>query len=298
MPDVDWLAPALDALPGVRWSICLRDAAGAPVLEHRPDDVLPTASVGKVLLLLAAARRLADGGPEVGLRLPRDPGLAVADSGLWQHLDAPGLGVADLAVLVAAVSDNWATNVLLDQLGSDVPWVGPPAGPRVLALHDRVRDRRGPEHPPTLSTGSAAALSAVLLELLAGRGLGRQVGPRVLGWLRLNADLSMVASAFGLDPLAHSAPDLGLLLANKTGTDAGIRADVGLVVPCGPDGAPDDARAIAYAVLAHWAPDLPAEDERRTRLAVLGLTRRIGEQVDALVRRTPVSDPSPPPAAG
>lgn len=277
-------------MPGVRWSLAVLDAAGRPLLRHRPDDVLPAASVGKVLLLMAAATRLARAGAAAAaVTLPRDPDVRVADSGLWQHLEVAELGLADLAVLVGAVSDNWATNVLLDRVRSDVPWIGPPAGPRALALLDRVRDRRGPEHPPTLSTGSGSTLAALMLDLLADPG----VGARVLGWLRLNTDLSMVAAAFGLDPLAHTGPDLGLLLANKTGTDAGIRADVGLVVPCGPDGAPDRAGALAYAVLARWAADLPAEQERRTRLAVLAAMRRVGELVDTWVR-----EPSARPAAG
>ena len=51
----------------------------------------------------------------------------------------------------------------------------------------------------------------------------------MLGWLSLNADLSMVASAFGLDPLAHRSADHGLLLVNKTGTDGGVRSEVGVL---------------------------------------------------------------------
>lgn len=306
MPRADLLTPdlpapgplvaALEALPGVRWSICVRDASGAPLLAHRADDELPTASVGKILLLAAAAGMLHGGELAEDEPLARDPRLGVADSGLWQHLAGGPLTPSDLAVLIGAVSDNWATNVLLDRVGRErVPWstLDPAGGPRV-SLNDFVRDVRGPEHPPTLSNGTAGMLCAQLLALAAGRlpahaGDGR----RVLGWLRLNTDLSMVASAFGLDPLAHTAPDLGLLLANKTGTDAGIRADVGLVVPCGPDGVPDDGDALAYAALAHWAPDLPPDDERRTRLGVLAVMRRIGELVDGWVR-----EPSRRPAAG
>jgi beta-lactamase class A len=59
----------------------------------------------------------------------------------------------------------------------------------------------------------------------------------------------MVAGAFGLDPLAHTAPDRGRWLAHKTGTDLGLRADVGLLR--GP------RRSVAYAVLAEF------DDDRR-----------------------------------
>ena len=50
-----------------------------------------------------------------------------------------------------------------------------------------------------------------------------------VGWLGLGCDLSMVASAFNLDPLARTTMTRGFTLVNKTGTAAGVRADVGFV---------------------------------------------------------------------
>ena len=55
------------------------------------------------------------------------------------------------------------------------------------------------------------------------------VSRRLRRWLSANTDLSMVASAFCLDPLAHFEPDRGIMLVNKTGTNAGVRADAGRV---------------------------------------------------------------------
>ena len=55
-------------------------------------------------------------------------------------------------------------------------------------------------------------------------------------------DLSIVASAFDLDPLSHD----GTTLRNKTGTDDGVRVDVSIVT--GPVG------TLSYAVLADWGP--------------------------------------------
>ncbi|RLV52388.1 serine hydrolase, partial [Aeromicrobium phragmitis] len=88
----------------------------------------------------------------------------------------------------------------------------------------------------------------------------------------VNTDLSMVASAFGLDPLAHREADRSVRLANKTGTDAGVRADVGVV------GGPD--AAIAYAVLAQWDPD---GGDRRDD--VLSAMAAIGQWVSGRLRR-------------
>jgi beta-lactamase class A len=220
--------------PGVDWSIRIGDQAA-----HRPERQLRTASVGKLLLLIETARRIEDGRLDPAQPLPKDPALAVADSGLWQHLSIPALPVADLAVLVAAVSDNLATNVLLGRIGLR-PLTGLAAelGLRETALLDFVRGKRAPTDPPTLSWGTAGELAAVMAGLARGAIVSPAVSARVDAWLATGVDLSMVASAFDLDPLAHVASDL----RNKTGTDDGVRADVGHV------------GLQAYAVLANWDP--------------------------------------------
>ena len=133
------------------------------------------------------------------------------------------------------------------------------------ALLDRVRDHRGPGDAPTLSVGTAAELADLMGRLHRGEAFGPTVSATVLHWLRANTDLSMVAAAFDLDPLAHTEPDRGIRLANKTGTISTVRADVGVVE--GP------AATVAYAVLASWA---DGEDRRD---AVLGDMRGIGRLI-------------------
>jgi beta-lactamase class A len=95
----------------------------------------------------------------------------------------------------------------------------------------------------------------------------------VLDWLRPGTDLSMVASAFGFDPLAHVLEDRGLRVINKTGTNRGVRADVGI--------AEGPARRIAYAVLVNWTE--PATPDDRSRDRVLDAMRDIGAALRAAV---------------
>jgi beta-lactamase class A len=240
--------------------------AGAVLLDVDAGAVLPTASVGKVLLLVEVARRVHAGELDPAEPLPRTPADAVGDSGLWQHLQVPALPVADLAVLVGAVSDNLATNVLLRRVGLDaVAATAASLGLERTALHDVVRDVRTPVDPPALSSGSADELARLFTRLAAGEVLGPEVSATVNGWLATGTDLSMVAGALGLDPLAHTAADRGVVLRNKTGTDRGARADVGWVRAGG--------ATLAYAVLAAWAPD---RDERD---AVLAAMRALGAQL-------------------
>lgn len=225
----------------VEWSIlAVETGSGEVIVESSPELLLPTASVAKLFLLHHLAELL-DDDPSLGQLMLRKDGVApVADSGLWQHLDASALTVADCARLVGAVSDNLATNVLLDHVGLDpVQAVAGRLAPGGSMLNDSVRDVRTPADPPVLSVGCAADWAAYF----------RTPHPTVLSWLAPSADLSMVSSAFGLDPLAHSQPSpTGLAdelqVWSKTGTDHGVRAEVGLLDVGG--------RQAAYAVICRF----------------------------------------------
>jgi beta-lactamase class A len=262
------LSRALLALQDVRWSVEVRDAgSGDQLFGLTPDTVLPTASVGKVLLLIETARQLESGELGGSPPLERTAEDDVQDSGIWQFMAADRLGVEDLALLVGVVSDNLATNVLLRRVGlTQVRRTADRLGLHAVRLHDKVRDRRGPSHPPTLSEGSASEWVHLLARLSAGAVLSAEVSRRVLLWLQAGTDLSMVAQPFGLDPLAHATPDRGLRLWHKTGTDDGTRADVGLLA--GPEA------TVAYAALARWDPTGPDR-----RMAVLAAMQEVGRAV-------------------
>jgi beta-lactamase class A len=216
---------------GARVSASAADVStGRELLQIDDSIVLPTASVGKVLLLieLAAAMGVAD--PRTTGLADKDAGTVVGDSGMWRHMRASTLPVQDLAVLIGAVSDNVATNVLLSRFGLDgVRARTEELGMRRTALLDTVRDHRGPDDAPQLSVGSTAELVWLFSALARGEVVDYATSHRVLGWLSLNTDLSMVASAFGLDPLAHGRADHQLALANKTGSDVGVRSEAGVL---------------------------------------------------------------------
>lgn len=251
--------------PGVAWSLSVRNCTtGNEFLSYRGDSTQRTASIGKLLLLIEAARQVESGAlPEHEL-LQRTNDDRVRDSGLWQFLDADALSVHDACVLIGRVSDNLATNVLLRRVGlAQVERLSGQLGFRTIRLHDMVRDVRTPMDPQTLSTGSAAELSSLMHRLATNSLVSPQVSRRVVKWIRGGADLSMVASGWGLDPLTHSGAEEAIRLAHKTGTDTGVRGDVGIGEgPCG---------TVAYAALAQW--DGPGVNV----LGVLAAMRRIGE---------------------
>ncbi|MEO6999758.1 MAG: serine hydrolase [Terracoccus sp.] len=273
-PDVNRRLSLPDA-GGVEWSVCLREGSGMPLGSVGADVSLRTASVGKVLLLLETARALTAGEVRSDEVLTRTLEEWVADSGLWHTLSVESLPLGDVAALVGAVSDNLATNVLLRRVGLDqVARLATELGLRATALHDRVRDTRTSSHAATLSTGSASELSELMARIATGTAISPAADSLVRQWLSANVDQSMVGAVFveqaGLDPIAHhvllteavdraveradgpgartSGAASGQLLGvwNKTGTDSGVRADVGAVTRGG--------RTVTWAAIANWEP--------------------------------------------
>jgi beta-lactamase class A len=238
--------------------------SGKTLLAIDDRIVLPTASIGKILLLIEVSARLTSRDFSGFAILDKTPRDAVGDSGIWQHLQAPSLPVADLATLVGASSDNLATNVLLRQVGLNAVRARTESlGLMRTALLDLVRDSRGPDDAPQLSVGSTAELAWLFGALARHEIVDALTSQRVMGWLSLNSDLSQVASAFGLDPLSHRGADHNMLLVNKTGTDSGVRAEAGALRGAN--------RAVSYAVSVQFNDDgLPA------RLRVLDALRTVG----------------------
>jgi beta-lactamase class A len=268
---------AVRADPLVAWRVCVLDPATGRVIAHQdPDTVQRSASLGKLLLLVEVARRFEDGSLDPAEPLAHGDDDWVEDSGLWWHLSARALPAVDCAALVGAFSDNLATNVLLRRVGGPEPVARSAAelGVTGVGLHRYVGQgsRPGPPpHPHGLSGGSATGYASLMARLHRGDVASPEVSARVLGWLSLNADLSMVGGALGLDPLCHDEPDRGLQLWNKTGTISDVRGDVGVV-----DG---PARGVAYAVLTEW------DDARHPdgRDAALNGMNRIGQAIRSWV---------------
>ena len=258
----------INATPEIDWSICIRNNAGHKVASHNPDTSMKTASLGKLLLLAEVARQCDAGSLDGTKLLGRDPSLLVADSGIWQYLQVDELSIHDLCVLVAAVSDNLATNVLLKQVGFQrLRELSKALGLTRTALLDYVRDHRGKDDLWTLSVGSAAELSSFMSRVARKELISQTVSEQLAAWLAMGVDLSMVASAFGFDPLAHAESDRGFSIRNKTGTDTGIRADVGAVGW--------KNTWFSYAVIANWeVADPGLRDTVLSRMNAIGKTLR------------------------
>lgn len=248
------------------------------VLALNDDVVLPLASTGKVLLLAALAQDVAAGVVDPGERVTLLDEDYAGGSGLLTGLSARDWTTGDLALFTAAVSDNTATNALLRRLGlGRVDAAAAAFGLAVTRIHDKIREPRLPEHPPSFATGTARELAGLMRSLAYGHEPWQRL---LLGWMAHNTDRALVPALLPHEPEDRDLPAVlpyaaGVWVANKTGTDAGTRADVGVMA---------GARWEGYAVLAHG----PAGREHGLVEAI----RRAGLAIAATVlpggRPTPV----------
>ncbi|WP_344971375.1 serine hydrolase [Streptosporangium fragile] len=240
------------------------------------DAELVLASTGKLLLLAAAARGIAAGelDPAEVVELRDDD--RCGGSGLLGALSGLHWTIGDLAVLTASVSDNTATNALLRRIGLDrVAEGAAELGLVRTRILDRIRDPRLPSHPPAFAVGTAGELA----RFAAGLDGRREWTRILLGWMARNTDRGLVPALLPHDPedreVPRAAPEGMVWVANKTGTDTGVRADVGVMA--GPE------RRIGYAVLANG----PAGSEH----ALVTAVRRAGLDIGRLAGLPPADGP-------
>lgn len=261
----DWdVPPSVEEVQsGVALSLAIGDVDSGETAYWRAYRVVPVASAAKVLLLGAVARAISRGDLSLDEPVPTAAEDRVGGTGVIARLRArPSWPVADLAYLVAAVSDNTATNALLRHLGfAAVEQAARAIGLPDLRIHDYVRDEREPGHPPAFSSGTARDLCRLMMRVARGELVDAAGSSRVLGWLAANEDHGLLCASLRHDP--HDPDGEPLRVWNKTGRDVGVRADVGLI---------QGTRRLAYAALATCAPgaEWDAELVLRTVGAALG----------------------------
>jgi beta-lactamase class A len=228
-------------------------------LRHRADEVFPTASVFKVPLLYALYRRADAGEIDLDRRVTLTADHRVPGSGVLQDL-APGLAptVRDLAVLMTVISDNAATDLLVDLVGKEriaAELAG--LGLRATAVpltcreifcaatglapddpattYDALREalREAERDPDSVAYADDArndtSTPADMVELLAAMHRGEGLTPA-----SREAVLDILGRQKSETILPARLPE-NTRIAHKTGSLRGIRNDVGIVdAPDGP----------------------------------------------------------------
>jgi beta-lactamase class A len=187
-------------------------------LERLPGAVFATASTIKLAILYELFKQVEEGRLSLDERRPLDRRHAVGGAGVLVQLTTPALSLRDHATLMIILSDNTATNVVIDAVGmTNVTGRMAALGLKETQLRRRMIDaeaaRRGDENVST------AAEIARLLELLhGGEGLSPASQEQLLDILKKPKST----------PMLRGLP-AGVAAASKSGSLDGIQADAGIV---------------------------------------------------------------------
>ncbi|HEX2204434.1 MAG TPA: serine hydrolase [Longimicrobium sp.] len=246
------LEPLLRAYPGVA-GVSVRNLASGEALSIRGEETYPSASLIKVAVLVALLEEARQGELRLDERTTMIGRDRVGGSGVLQHL-ASGLEITleDAAWLMITLSDNTATNLILDKLNVRTVW----------EKMDSLGLPRTRIHSKTFLRSTSIAVDSSVkyglgvttpdetVRLFALLHEGRAVSPALdslaLAMLRANQDGTKLGRWLPADvPFAH-----------KTGEVDASRNDCGILY--GPD-AP-----VALCVMTRenrdsgYAPDNPA----------------------------------------
>jgi len=211
------------------------------ILGRRP---FRAASTIKVLILIALARARDNGTLDLSTRIIPEPHTRVAGSGVLNWLSSDlSPTIADHAWLMIAISDNTASNVLIDAVGLPaIESAGRDLGLTETVLHRHfMSTKRRPQDPS--NSVSAGDLTA----MLAAIATNRAASPERCAWMR-----SLLSDQHYREGIARHLP-AGIGYAGKTGWQSEIVHDCGLLT--GPGG------TIALAILTEgYAEPYPAHE--------------------------------------
>ncbi len=222
--DWDALRVRLDAFPG-KVSVVYRELVpGGRTFCYQEKQPHIAASVIKLFLMAAVFQGFEDGrfGPSDRIRIRRED--CVPSCGVLNYMEEkPCVTVRDLVELMIIVSDNTAANVLFDLVGEESLGIflhdqlGLSETSFNRKMFDSVRAAQGIEN---YVTGEDAAwlLGEIYYGRLVSEDASRQMY-EILTHQRLNGKIPFCL---------HTLPDAPVI-AHKTGEDAGITHDVGII---------------------------------------------------------------------
>ncbi len=251
------VAEVADGVEGIV-GVYAKDLASGAEIAHHADTIFPTASVMKIPILYELYRQVEAGKVDLAARTTLDEAHLVPGSGILQDLE-PGLAptLKDLATLMITISDNVATDLVLDRIGLDalaatlselgLPRTTIPMTTRALLYSTVGLDAANPAHTHALYGERSRAgvidwgcrayadednnlttpreMAALLERIERREGLAAASCAAMLDILK--------RQKYG-DRIPQQLPE-GTDVAHKTGSIRGVRNDAGIVyAPAGP----------------------------------------------------------------
>ncbi|MCH5286885.1 MAG: serine hydrolase [Christensenellaceae bacterium] len=215
--DIDALVKALPGHIGVY----ILDTVTGEEYAHQADDPIEAASVIKLTVMAEAFRQFEEGLQDPAAQVVIRPEDKLPSCGALTYLrDGTAVTLLDLVTLMIILSDNTATNLLIDRLGVE----------NINAMIDGLgltgtRLNRKLFMPELARQGiknfvAARDMGLLLHGLMEGRVVSREASAAMLDILR-NQRLNGKMPFF-----LH---DKGIACAHKTGEDDGVTHDVGVI---------------------------------------------------------------------
>lgn len=214
--DLEHIAADFDGVMGV----AVKDLGGGESFGVNADTVFPQASAIKLPILLELYRQAQAGMLHLDERVEAKRAQTVGGSGALQYFGdgTSALSLRDLATLMIVLSDNSATNILIDRIGmANVNATLTRLGVPQVRLQRRMMDDDAKRaNRENLSTPNQ---TIALLDLLYhGKALDQEHTAAVLEILKYPKD----------SPLRKGLPEK-IALADKPGEMDGVRCDSGIV---------------------------------------------------------------------
>ncbi|HZJ10054.1 MAG TPA: serine hydrolase [Trueperaceae bacterium] len=213
-----------EAVPGASGTVDTR-------LEHRAAERFPAASTLKVFVLQALLEAVAAGRHGLDEQRALREAEGVTGSGVLKLL-TPGtkLSLLDLATLMITVSDNTATNMLIDALGMEAIMASVTAnGWSDTHLRGKLQQTpvaAGSKSSPTMT--SPRDLADYFSRLWLGEFLPAELTSVAKGIYR-RQQFTELGRSLDYDSYSAEIGDSDMLVASKSGSIRGVRNDAGVI---------------------------------------------------------------------
>ncbi len=186
------------------------DLTSGDRFTHLERETFPTASTIKLAIVYDLFKQVEEGRVRLDETMVLDRSKAVGGSGVLVHLGTPTLSIRDYATLMVALSDNTATNVLIDRLS-------------MSAINKRLQ---------SIGLVSTKLRRHMMDAAAAKRGEENVSTPHEIAELLQTLQKSSAAIDLLKTPkesrLRKGLPD-GVAAADKPGELDGVRVDAGIV---------------------------------------------------------------------
>lgn len=219
-------------------------------VRYREAESAPAASTIKVFLLLALLEKVAAGEASLGSEVRLRAQDQVTGSGVLKALQPERAhSLRDLAMLMIIVSDNTATNLLVDAVGvAAVEDLCDRHGWRGTRLTGKLQT--GEDRPP--STTTSADLADAFTRLWRSELLPEAETAFAKNVFESQQKTESIGRFIGFDPYSTETGGSDVVIASKGGAIRGVRNEAGVLRAGGRDAA---GRAYVFAITTKDCPD-------------------------------------------